>query len=55
MTTNADHALLSPYDLAGLSLSNRVAMAPMTRARAGKSRVPNALMAEYYAQRASAG
>ena len=55
MTTNADHALLSPYDLAGLSLSNRVVMAPMTRARAGKSRVPNALMAEYYAQRASAG
>lgn len=55
MTASADHALLSPYDLAGLALSNRVVMAPMTRARAGKSRVPNALMAEYYAQRASAG
>ncbi len=55
MTTHSDHALLSPYDLAGLSLSNRVVMAPMTRARAGKSRVPNALMAEYYAQRSSAG
>ena len=27
----------------------------MTRARAGEERVPNALMAEYYAQRASAG
>jgi len=30
-------------------------MAPLTRARAGASRVPNALMAEYYRQRASAG
>lgn len=48
-------SLLSPIDLHGLPLSNRVAMAPMTRARAGESRLPNALMAEYYAQRASAG
>jgi N-ethylmaleimide reductase len=30
-------------------------MAPMTRARAGETRIPNALMAEYYAQRAGAG
>ena len=30
-------------------------MAPLTRCRAGVERVPNALMAEYYAQRASAG
>jgi len=30
-------------------------MAPLTRARAGSSRVPNDLMAEYYCQRASAG
>lgn len=30
-------------------------MAPMTRARAGKERIPNDLMAEYYGQRASAG
>ncbi len=30
-------------------------MAPLTRARAGKERMPNALMAEYYAQRASVG
>ncbi|MCH7227818.1 alkene reductase [Haloferula sp. A504] len=47
--------LLQPYSLHDLSLSNRIAMAPMTRARAGKERVANALMAEYYAQRASAG
>lgn len=30
-------------------------MAPLTRARAGEARMPNALMAEYYTQRASAG
>ncbi|MGK7906705.1 MAG: alkene reductase [Synechococcus sp.] len=47
--------LLDPLDLNGLSLSNRIVMAPMTRARAGTERMPNELMAEYYAQRASAG
>jgi 2,4-dienoyl-CoA reductase-like NADH-dependent reductase (Old Yellow Enzyme family) len=47
--------LLSPFDLSGLPLRNRVVMAPLTRARAGRERVPNDLMAEYYAQRASAG
>ena len=30
-------------------------MAPLTRCRANENRVPNALMAKYYAQRASAG
>lgn len=30
-------------------------MAPLTRARAGRERLPNDLMAEYYTQRASAG
>ncbi len=38
-----------------LKLKNRIAMAPMTRGRAGEKRVPNDLMAEYYFQRASAG
>ena len=47
--------LLSPLDLHGLSLRNRVVMAPLTRARAGVTRVPNDLMQEYYIQRASAG
>jgi N-ethylmaleimide reductase len=47
--------LLSPFNLAGLPLKNRVVMAPLTRGRAGKERIPNALMAEYYAQRASVG
>jgi N-ethylmaleimide reductase len=36
-------------------LRNRVVLAPLTRARAGRERVPNDLMAEYYTQRASAG
>ncbi|MEO0948054.1 MAG: alkene reductase [Cyanobacteria bacterium J06641_5] len=49
------NALLSPFDLGDLSLQNRVVLAPLTRARAGIERMPNALMAEYYRQRASAG
>ena len=56
MTTQTlSKALLSPFDLGGLILKNRVVMAPLTRARAGKERMPNALMAEYYAQRATVG
>lgn len=47
--------LLEPFKLHDLQLSNRVAMAPMTRARAGQERIANALMAEYYTQRASVG
>ncbi len=47
--------LLSPFDLRGLPLKNRVVMAPMTRSRAGQERLPNDLMAEYYGQRTSAG
>ena len=47
--------LLSTFDLRGLALRNRVVMAPLTRARAGRERVPNDLMVEYYTQRASAG
>ena len=38
-----------------LNLPNRIIMAPLTRARAGVSRVPNELMRDYYVQRASAG
>ena len=47
--------LFEPLDLGQLQLPNRIVMAPLTRCRAGETRVPNALMAEYYAQRASAG
>ena len=47
--------LFSPLKLGDLELPNRIFLAPLTRARAGPTRVPNALMAEYYRQRASAG
>ena len=47
--------LFEKLKLGDYLLANRVVLAPMTRARAGASRLPNALMAEYYAQRATAG
>lgn len=48
--------LFDPIKVGSLELPNRIIMAPLTRSRAvGPGRVPNALMAEYYAQRASAG
>jgi 2,4-dienoyl-CoA reductase-like NADH-dependent reductase (Old Yellow Enzyme family) len=47
--------LFDPVRIGAWDLPNRIFMAPLTRARAGSERVPNALMAEYYAQRASAG
>jgi 2,4-dienoyl-CoA reductase-like NADH-dependent reductase (Old Yellow Enzyme family) len=47
--------LFDPITIGDLELPNRVFMAPLTRCRAGESRVPNQLMAAYYAQRASAG
>ncbi len=45
----------SPLRAGALHLSNRVVMAPLTRCRAGAGRVPTALMADYYRQRAGAG
>ncbi len=47
--------LFDPLKLGDLVLPNRILMAPLTRSRAGDSRIANPLMAEYYAQRASAG
>jgi 2,4-dienoyl-CoA reductase-like NADH-dependent reductase (Old Yellow Enzyme family) len=47
--------LLSPITIGAWSLPNRVVMAPLTRCRASAGRVPNDLMAEYYAQRAGFG
>lgn len=55
MSTSRLPHLLSSFDLHGIALRNRVAMAPLTRARAGAERIPNDLMVEYYCQRASAG
>ncbi len=54
MSTSSPN-LLTPFNLHDLQLSNRVVLAPMTRARAGKERLANELMAEYYRQRADAG
>jgi 2,4-dienoyl-CoA reductase-like NADH-dependent reductase (Old Yellow Enzyme family) len=47
--------LFDPIRIGELHLPNRVIMAPLTRCRSSAGRVPNALMAEYYAQRATAG
>jgi len=47
--------LYAPFTLSDLPLQNHIALAPMTRARSGAERIANALMAEYYAQRAGAG
>ena len=48
--------LFEQYNLIGNQLKNRFLMAPMTRSRASQpGDIPNALMAEYYAQRSTAG
>lgn len=47
--------LLEPLSLGDLKLANRIFMAPLTRCRASAGRVPNAMMRDYYVQRASAG
>lgn len=47
--------LFDRYALGGVELTNRIVMAPMTRSRAVEENTPNALMAEYYGQRATAG
>lgn len=47
--------LFDRYGLGEIELTNRVVMAPMTRSRAVDQNTPNALMAQYYGQRAGAG
>jgi N-ethylmaleimide reductase len=48
--------LFSPISLDGLTLANRVIMAPLTRNRAAMpGNIPQAMNATYYAQRAAAG
>jgi N-ethylmaleimide reductase len=46
--------LFDSFQLGSNSLANRIVMAPMTRLRADGT-IPTQLMAEYYAQRATAG
>lgn len=55
MTKQAQTTLFTPLIVGDLHLPNRVVMAPLTRCRADEGRVPGAVMAEYYRQRASAG
>src|SRR4051812_31722577 len=47
--------LLDPLAVGAWNLPNRVVLAPLTRTRSSAGRVPNAMMAEYYRQRAGAG
>jgi N-ethylmaleimide reductase len=49
------NALFQPYQLGGLTLPNRLVMAPLTRNRAAEGEVARDITATYYAQRASAG
>lgn len=48
-------SLFDSVKIGDFELKNRIVMAPLTRCRADGGRVPNTMMAEYYAQRASAG
>ncbi|MCV0029272.1 alkene reductase [Pseudomonas aeruginosa] len=47
--------LFKTLQVGSITLPNRILLAPLTRARAGREHLPNALMAEYYAQRATGG
>jgi N-ethylmaleimide reductase len=47
--------LLDKFSARSLQLANRTVMAPLTRSRATPEHLPNALMATYYGQRATAG
>ncbi|MBX9726188.1 MAG: alkene reductase [Rickettsiales bacterium] len=47
--------LFDPLTLGAMTLRNRIIMAPLTRGRADAGGIPNAMMAEYYGQRADAG
>lgn len=48
-------SLFDPLSFGSWEIPNRIVMAPLTRTRASKGRVPNAMMAEYYEQRSGAG
>jgi len=53
--TGKDKMLLKPTYLGPYTLTNHIVMAPLTRCRAGAGNVPQAMNADYYAGRASAG
>jgi N-ethylmaleimide reductase len=52
---NSLFPLFEPLHVGAMEVPNRLFMAPLTRCRAEAGHVPGALMAEYYAQRATAG
>ncbi len=47
--------LFDAFTFGNFKVSNRMAMAPMTRSRTDEGDVPNDMMAKYYGQRAEAG
>ena len=47
--------LFESFELGGIRLANRAVMAPMTRSRCWHNNAPDALVAKYYEQRATAG
>jgi len=47
--------LFTPLQVGAILLPNRIVMAPLTRARAGTTHIPNDMMVDYYAQRTSSG
>jgi N-ethylmaleimide reductase len=49
------NTFFNPIKIGSLELKNKIVMAPLTRCRADENHNPTAMMAEYYAQRASAG
>ena len=48
-------ALFQPLQLGAFTAKNRIMMAPLTRGRSDLGSIPNAMMTEYYRQRAGAG
>jgi N-ethylmaleimide reductase len=53
--TMSEPELSTPTTIGAIRVANRIAMAPLTRARAGMDGVQSPLAIEYYRQRASAG
>ncbi|WP_116318976.1 alkene reductase [Cupriavidus sp. P-10] len=51
----SSEALFSPTRLGAIDVRNRIAMAPLTRSRAGMDGIQTPLAIDYYGQRASAG
>ncbi len=52
--THSPAALFTPFKLKGLTLPNRIVMAPMTRSRS-PSQIPGDDVAAYYRRRAEGG